>query len=169
MSRLVVTNANMHALAVISILEGAANLRDTSEQLKVAAVIINRINSSNWRREFGDTIIDQVMGTSRSGQRQFVVIDHYHVVRSDFDSLAATVARLDTAKHITYAGEIVEAFVRAIGTPDGYSAARTAVGDKTGFRAGSNGNVFRNESRYDDSDLATRHPMSVVPQTPMYS
>ena len=50
---------DMYALSVFSIFEGSPNLLDVNSQLQVAAVAVNRLNSSNWVEKFGNTMTDQ--------------------------------------------------------------------------------------------------------------
>ena len=87
------TPEEMYALAAFSILEGSPDLADTHAQLKVAAVVINRTNASNWKREFGSGVLDQLFARG-----QFEVQTRYGLDREDFGSLDLAAQALADAK-----------------------------------------------------------------------
>lgn len=149
----------MYALAVFCILEGDNTLQDTGEQLKVAAVVVNRLNSSNWTREFGRGLFDQIFARG-----QFEVQTRFGLDREDFDSYDEAAQALADAKagiSVEWAREHIAVFARAAADPTQYGAAVTAIGSSTGFRGRSGRNVFRQESPYDDADLASKQPSAI--------
>jgi Domain of unknown function (DUF4157)/Cell Wall Hydrolase len=154
-----ITEAEMCALAVFCILEGPGDLTNTDEQLKVAAVIINRINSPNWEKEYGDTITGQAFA-----KNQFEVVKTYGLELGDLDSFDKAAQTLSEAKNINIeeSRTNIIAFVRAAADPTQYGAAVKAVGGNTGFRGVENVNVFRRESPYDATDLASKQPSSIL-------
>lgn len=155
----------MYALAVFCILEGADDLQNTSEQLKVAAVIVNRTHSSNWSSQFGAGLMDQMFARDKNGD-QFEIIKRFGIDRADFDSLDKAAKALTEAKPALsheWAKAGIIAFGRAAADPTQYGAAATAVGENTGFRGKKGvGNVFRRESpKYDATGLAAKQPSSI--------
>ncbi|MEX1362252.1 MAG: hypothetical protein AB1Z98_03955 [Nannocystaceae bacterium] len=159
-----VTTAEMYALAAFCILEGTPDLSNTHEQLKVAAVVINRTNASNWRREFGPGILDQLFARG-----QFEVQPRYGLDRGDFDSLSEASQALADAKpglSVEWAREKMINFMRDAANPTNYEAAARDVGDATGFRGNGQTNTFRQESPYDDDDISSKQPSSLVVDWP---
>lgn len=159
-----VTPGEMYALAAFCILEGSPDLSDTHEQLKVAAVVINRTNASNWRREFGNGILDQLFARG-----QFEVQPRYGLDEGDFASLATAAQALADAKSglsVEWAREKMINFMRDAADTTKYTAAATDVGDATGFRGNGQTNTFRQESRYDDADIGSKQPSSLVVSWP---
>jgi hypothetical protein len=158
------TPGEMYALAAFCILEGDNTLSDTHEQLKVAAVIVNRMNASNWTREFGRGVLDQLFA-----RNQFEVQTRYRLDREDFDSFdAASKALADSKPGLSqpWARERMIAFMRAAADTEQYGAAAGDVGDNTGFRGAGGRNTFRKESRYDDANLGSKQPSSLVVDWP---
>lgn len=154
----------MYALAAFCILEGAPDLRDTHEQLKVAAVVVNRLNSSNWVRQFGAGIMAQLFAPG-----QFEVQTRYGLELEDFDSYEGAVKALAAAKPSlseTWAGELMISFMRDAGKEDKYQAAAAAIGDATGFRGNGLTNTFRQESPWDDDKLASKQPRAITVDWP---
>lgn len=159
-----VSTGNMYALAAFCILEGSPDLRDTHEQLKVAAVVVNRLNSSNWVREFGSGILDQLFAPG-----QFEVQPRYGLELDDFHSLDGATRALAAAKHSLseqWARELMISFMRDAADPTKYQAAASAVGDATGFRGNGITNTFRQESPWDDDNLSSKQPSSIVVDWP---
>lgn len=153
----------MYALAAFSILEGSPDLSDTKEQLKVAAVVINRINASNWVNEFGAGITAQLFAPG-----QFEVQPRYGLDLEDFDSFDAAVKAVADAKpglSEEYAKTLMENFIRDAADETKYTEAASAIGDATGFRGDGVTNTFREESRWDDDDLGSEQPSSIVVET----
>lgn len=158
------TPAEMYALAAFCILEGSGDLRNTHEQLKVAAVVINRLNASNWVREFGSGLFDQLFARG-----QFEVQPRYGLDRGDFDSMDLAAQALSDAKpglSVEWARTNMISFMRDAADPTRYTAAATEVGDSTGFRGVNGVNVYRQESRYDDANLSSEQPSAIVVSWP---
>ena len=154
------TPGEMYALAAFCILEGDNTLSDTHEQLKVAAVIVNRMNASNWTREFGRGLFNQLFARG-----QFEVQTRYNLDRNDFDSLDEAAQALADAKSRLskdWAREHIISFIRAAADTTKYAAAARDVGDNTGFRGANGRNTFRRESPYDDRNLSSKQPSSIV-------
>lgn len=159
-----VPTKDMYALAAFCILEGSPDLRDTHEQLKVAAVVVNRLNSSNWVREFGAGIIAQLFAPG-----QFEVQTRYGLDLEDFDSFDGAVEALAAAKPSLskeWARELMISFMRDAADETKYQAAATAINDATGFRGNGITNTFRQESRWDDDNLSRKQPSSIVVDWP---
>ncbi len=161
-----ITPQEMYALAVFCILEGADDLRNTAEQLKVAAVIVNRTHSSNWSKQFGASLMDQMFAADKNGD-QFEIIKRFGIDRADFASIDSAAKALTEAKpalSLEWAKEGIIAFGRAAGDVTQYTAAATAVGDNTGFRGKKGvGNVFRRESpKYDSTGLLAKQPSNIL-------
>lgn len=162
----------LNTLAVFAILEGPGDLRNTHEQLKVAAVVINRTNSSNWKNDYGPTISDQLFATDivdGNTRHQFEVMPIFGLKRTDFVSLdSATQALSDAKDGFDYdsARDAILNFKRAAADPNQYSAAAEEIGNATGFRGGTDGmNKFRQESSYDDDALSEKQPGALVEST----
>jgi hypothetical protein len=144
----------MRALAVFSILEGAPDLTHVHEQLKVAAVIVNRTNSRNWVSQYGSTIVEQLFAPG-----QFEVRTRYRLQVSQFKSaLAAAKAGVDTRT----ATDRIRAFMAEAGVAERYTRAAREIGNATGFRGRNGVNRFRRESRFDDPNLAARQPSHIL-------
>lgn len=155
-----VSPQDMYALAVFCVLEGHGNLSNVPEQLKVAAVIVNRLNSANWTKEFGSGWMDQMFARG-----QFEVQTRFGLDRADFESYEKAAKALSEAKpgiSLPWARELIIAFARAAADPKQYGAAAEAIGDSTGFRGKKGVNVFRKESKYDSPGLAAKQPSSLV-------
>jgi hypothetical protein len=145
-----ITPGEMYALAAFCILEGDNTLSNTHEQLKVAAVLVNRMNASNWTG-------------------QFEVQTRYRLDREDFDSLdEASQALADAKSGLSkpWSRERIIAFIRAAGDTEQYTRAAGDVGDNTGFRGAGGRNTFRKESPYDDRNIGSKQPSSVVVDWP---
>ena len=158
------TPGEMYGLAVFCILEGDNTLSDTHEQLKVAAVVVNRMNASNWRREFGAGLFDQIFARG-----QFEVQTRFGLDREDFDSLDEASQALADSKaglSLQWSREHIITFARAAGDPVKYGAAARDVGDSTGFRGSGGRNTFRVESRYDDANISSKQVSSIVVSWP---
>jgi hypothetical protein len=154
-----ITPGEMYALATFCILEGDNTLQSIHEQLKVAACIVNRMNASNWRREFGAGVLDQLFARG-----QFEVQPRYGLDRGDFDSFDLASQALADAKaglSQPWARERIINFIRAAADPAQYGAAARDVGDSTGFRGVRGVNVYRQESRYDDASIGSKQPSSI--------
>jgi hypothetical protein len=159
-----ITPGEMYALAAFCILEGDNTLSDTHEQLKVAAVLVNRMNASNWTREFGRGVFNQLFA-----RNQFEVQTRYRLDREDFDSLdEASQALADAKSGLSkpWSRERIIAFIRAAGDTEQYTRAAGDVGDNTGFRGAGGRNTFRKESPYDDRNIGSKQPSSVVVDWP---
>lgn len=159
-----ITPGEMYGLAVFCILEGDNTLSDTHEQLKVAAVVVNRMNASNWTREFGRGLFDQIFARG-----QFEVQTRYGLDREDFDSFDEAAQALTDSKpglSLQWSRERIIAFMRAAENTTTYGAAARDVGDSTGFRGSGGRNTFRRESRYDDANIGSRQPSSIVVSWP---
>lgn len=159
-SALVVSTRDMYALAAFCILEGSPDLRDTHEQLKVAVVVINRTNASNWVREFGEGITAQLFARG-----QFEVQPRYGLDHGDFDSKAEAVQAVADAKpglSVEWATELMDAFIRDAQNATRWQAAAMEVGDATGFRGNGTTNTFRQESPYDDADISSKLPSALL-------
>ncbi|MCA9707102.1 MAG: cell wall hydrolase [Myxococcales bacterium] len=156
--------ANMYMLAAFAILEGSPDLRNTHEQLKVAAVVVNRTNASNWVREFGAGVQAQLFAPG-----QFEVQTRYGLDLEDFGSFETAVKAVADAKpglSEAWARELMLAFMRDAADATKYEAAATEIGDSTGFRGNGSTNTFRKESRWDDANLGSKQPSSIVVDWP---
>jgi Cell Wall Hydrolase len=154
----------MYALAAFSILEGSPNLQDTHSQLKVAAVVINRTNSSNWVREFGRGVTAQLFARG-----QFEVQTRYGLDTGDFGSFETAAQALADAKpglSLEWAKTNMIAFMRDAADATKYTAAAAEIGDSTGFRGDGRTNTFRKESKYDDASIGSKQPSSIVVSWP---
>lgn len=154
-----VTPGEMYAMAAFCILEGSPDLQNTHEQLKVAAVIVNRMNASNWQREFGRGVLDQLFARG-----QFEVQTKYGLDRADFDSFEKAAQALADAKpglSLQWAKTNMAAFIRDAADSTKYTAAATEIGDSTGFRGNGRTNTFRKESRYDEANVSREQPSSI--------
>lgn len=87
----------MYALAVFCILEGSPDMQNVVEQLKVAAVIVNRTHSSNWSTQFGGGLMDQMFAHDKNGD-QFEIIKRFGLDLGDFASLDTAAKALSAAK-----------------------------------------------------------------------
>ena len=155
-----VSPKDMYALAVFCILEGHGNLSNTPEQLKVAAVIVNRCNSANWTKEFGHGFLSQMFARG-----QFEVQTRFKLDLHDFDSYEKAAKALSEAKpgiSLQWAREHIIVFARAAADPKQWGAAAQAIGDSTGFRGRKGTNVFRKESKYDSPGLAGKQPSCLL-------
>lgn len=149
----------MYALAVFCILEGDNTLSNTHEQLKVAAVVVNRMNASNWTREFGTGLLNQIFARG-----QFEVQTRFGLDREDFDSFEEAAQALTDSKpglSLAWSRERIITFMRAASNTTQYGAAARDVGDSTGFRGSGGVNTYRRESRYDDANIGSRQPSSI--------
>ena len=159
-SPLRITPKQFYALAVFCILEGSGNLQDTGEQLKVAAVIVNRTNSPNWSGEFGKGIVDQLFARG-----QFEVITRFKLDSGDFVSIDKAAKALADAKgrSVEWGKELILAFGRAAASTEAYGKAVKAVAHSTGFRGKNGTNVFRVESpKYDAKELQSKQPSCIM-------
>ena len=175
-SPLVISAREMYALAVFCILEGADDLGSTGEQLKVAAVVVNRTNSANWANQFGKGVMDQMFAVAtnkKTGkqQEQFEVRSRFGLDTGDFDSLEEAVQALVDAKKprltAAWAKAHIVDFIRAVGDSAQYGAAAKVVGNNTGFRGKKGvGNVFRREVDNpkwgDDPKVDEKQPSSII-------
>ncbi len=158
------TPSEMYALGAFCILEGSPELSDTHEQLKVAAVVVNRLNADNWVDAFGSRVFDQLFAPG-----QFEVRPRYGLDPHDFDSLDEATRALADAKDGLDTGRaevLMIAFMRAAADPVAYSDAARAVGDNTGFRGSGGRNTFRVESPYDEADLGSQQPRCILVDWP---
>lgn len=154
----------MYGLAVFCILEGDNTLSDTHEQLKVAAVVVNRMNASNWTREFGRGVFNQIFARG-----QFEVQTRFGLDRDDFDSFTEAAQALTDSKpglSLQWSREHIISFMRAAEDTTKYGAAARDVGDSTGFRGSRGRNTYRRESPYDDANIGSRQPSSIVVDWP---
>jgi Cell Wall Hydrolase len=154
-----VTPAEMYALAAFCILEGSPDLQNTHEQLKVAAVVVNRMNASNWTSEFGKGVFAQLFARG-----QFEVQTRYGLDTGDFDSFEKAAQALADAKpglSLQWAKTNMISFMRDAANPDKYGAAAKAIGDSTGFRGDGRNNTFRKESRYDEANVSREQPSAL--------
>jgi hypothetical protein len=166
----------MYTLAVFCILEGSPDLRNVAEQLKVAAVIVNRTHSSNWSKQFGAGIVDQMFARDARYGDQFEIIKRFGLDSGDFVSLELAAKALTEAKPALsqqWSKELVIAFARAAADPAQYGAATKSVGENTGFRGVKGVNVFRRESpKYDQSGLEAKQPSCIMvdwgKETPLF-
>jgi hypothetical protein len=175
-SPLVISAQEMFALAVFCVLEGADSLSDTDEQLKVAAVVVNRTNSANWANQFGRGVMDQMFAVAtnkKSGkkQEQFEVQSRFGLDTGDFDSFDEAIQALVDAKkpRLTkeWAKQHLIDFIHAVGDADRYGKAARSVGNSTGFRGvKGKGNVFRREvpnAKWgDDPKVDEKQPSSII-------
>lgn len=154
----------MYALAVFCILEGSPDMQNVVEQLKVAAVIVNRTHSSNWSTQFGGGLMDQMFAHDKNGD-QFEIIKRFGLDLGDFASLDTAAKALSAAKpalSVEWSKTNIIAFARAAADPAQYGAAAKSVGENTGFRGKNGVNTFRRESpKYDSTGLEAKQPSSI--------
>lgn len=166
-SPLAISQSEMLALAVFSILEGADDIDDVGEQLKVTVVIVNRVNSTNWIGEFGAGFMNQMFGVNKKNVIQFDARRIYKLGHDDFDSCEEAYGALAKAKGISpdVAKTRIKSFILAVGDTKGYAAAVEAVGNATGFRGDKTlkRNVFKQESpKLDDPKIHEKQPSRII-------